>query len=35
MKGLCHQYMSLELGVGSNGVGLGVKIMPFRLREVL
>jgi hypothetical protein len=30
---IMSQYMSLELGVGSNSVGLGVKIMPFKIRE--
>lgn len=27
------QYMSLELGFGSNSAGLGVKILPFKIKE--
>jgi hypothetical protein len=27
------QYMSLELGIGSNSAGLGVKILPFKIKE--
>ncbi|MFT4983541.1 MAG: hypothetical protein ACI9Q9_000578 [Flavobacterium sp.] len=26
-------YMSLELGVGTNSAGLGVKILPFKIKE--
>ncbi|TDD99478.1 hypothetical protein [Flavobacterium cellulosilyticum] len=30
---IVSQYMSLELGVGIPGVGVGVKIMPFKIKE--
>lgn len=30
---IISQYMSLELGVGLPGVGAGVKIMPFKIKE--
>ncbi len=30
---IVSQYMSLELGVGTSSVGVGGKIMPFKIRE--
>jgi hypothetical protein len=30
---IVSQYMSLEIGVGSNSFGVGTKIMPFKIKE--
>jgi hypothetical protein len=30
---ILSQYMSLELGIGSNSAGLGVKVMPSKIKE--
>lgn len=30
---ILSQYMSLELGIGSNSAGVGVKILPFEIKE--